>query len=626
MNWPGFHALSTAWLFLLIIPLVILYFLKLKRPTMRVPSLALWAAVMQDQRVNSPFQRFKRNLLLWLQLLILCLLVLSAMLPYFRGTSASDRVLILLDRSASMAALDKVGGATRLSVAKERIQKIIEGMAPAQELSIIAFDRSARQAVPFTNSHRVLLDGLEDIELREQHSDVVDALRMADAMARTRAFDRVLLISDGNIPTNVDFDLPFKLEFEKLPPAGVNFGITDLHARRDGARGWSVFVRVQGSAEADIPCKLLVIQDGEEAFSEDVHLGREAGQRFVFPIRTSGPTTLEFRLALTGFDALPVDNQAYLVLSEARPLRVLVDPKLSFFSHAMKVLENVDIDQSPDTKKTYDLVVVSKAEGAPQPLTSMYVGYVPDDLTGIVKTENLTSGTDTVTDWQRNNPLLEHVELSELFIGQRLVWLKDRSESDLDAQRYSVLTWGADGPLIVSREDGGLVRYHILFDPVHSTLPYRLGFPILCRNLVRVAMQRAGLLEVQGQRTGVMSPISLRPNTKYEIRGPGTSRQETTDSRGILTGIPAPLVGLYTITGGGDKVTLGTSLLSSSETALGTVDRLEMNELSVEAASAQVATDQSFWALLAAIALAVLLLEWWFFQARPGGFAVQRAA
>ena len=63
----SFTSLSSAWLFALIVPLVIFYFLKLKRPRQTIPSLVLWRQVMNDQRVNSPFQRFKRNLLLLLQ-------------------------------------------------------------------------------------------------------------------------------------------------------------------------------------------------------------------------------------------------------------------------------------------------------------------------------------------------------------------------------------------------------------------------------------------------------------------------------------------------------------------------------------------------------------------------------
>ena len=72
----SFTALSSAWLFALLIPLVVFYFLKLKRPHQIVPSLVLWRQVLADQRVNSPFQRFKRNLLLLLQILLLTLLVL----------------------------------------------------------------------------------------------------------------------------------------------------------------------------------------------------------------------------------------------------------------------------------------------------------------------------------------------------------------------------------------------------------------------------------------------------------------------------------------------------------------------------------------------------------------------
>ena len=48
---------------------------------MEVPSLALWQIVVNDQPVNSPFQKFRRNLLLLLQIL-LCLLVLALMQPF----------------------------------------------------------------------------------------------------------------------------------------------------------------------------------------------------------------------------------------------------------------------------------------------------------------------------------------------------------------------------------------------------------------------------------------------------------------------------------------------------------------------------------------------------------------
>ncbi len=55
--------MGAAWLFALIAPLVLLYFLKLRRPHAEISSLVLWRRVLDDDRVNAPFQRFKRTLL-----------------------------------------------------------------------------------------------------------------------------------------------------------------------------------------------------------------------------------------------------------------------------------------------------------------------------------------------------------------------------------------------------------------------------------------------------------------------------------------------------------------------------------------------------------------------------------
>ena len=625
MNWPGFHAPSAAWLFLLIPPLVLLYFLKLKRPTLQVPSLALWAQVMQDKRVNSPFQRFKQNILLWLQLLILLLLILAAMLPYFHGDSAASRVLILLDRSASMAALDKVGGESRMAAAKTRALDVIDGLSPSQEAAIIAFGRTARQVVTFSNSKRVLRDALEGVETEDVESDLLDALRMAAAMARSTTFDRVLLFSDGNVPANVDFDLPFKLEFEKLPPAGPNLGITGVRARRNTDSGWSVFVRVQGTPKADIPCSLEVVRDGQVLFDQPVHPGR-TGQRFVFPITSSTTTRVEIRLKPRSFDSLKTDNQAWLTLGEVRPLRLLVGPRLGPFEHAMGVIDDVEVHTKVVPEVTYDLVVSRTMENMPQARTALHIGDIPADLEGILTQELIKDSTDAVVDWRRNEALLEHVEMGELFLGQRISWSKGVQEGQLDSRRYEVMAYGEKGPLILKKEETGLLRYHILFDPSFSTLPYRVGFPIICRNLVTIAMQRAGILEIDGARTGVLPPLTMSADTEYTVTAPdGSKRVERADSRGGLTGIPAPQIGVYTVAAGGEDIPMGVSLLSENETSLSVVQKLVMNELAVDAKSQQIATDQSLWSMLVMIALGVLLLEWWFFQRRPGGYVTSRA-
>ena len=133
MSWPGFFAFSNFWFLLLAVPIIVFYFLKLKRPRLEIPSLILWQQVLADNRVNSPFQRFKRNILLLLQLLILLLLVFAAMQPYVRGDEERARNLpILIDCSASMAAVDRETKLSRLDQAKALVQNMIDGMLPDQ--------------------------------------------------------------------------------------------------------------------------------------------------------------------------------------------------------------------------------------------------------------------------------------------------------------------------------------------------------------------------------------------------------------------------------------------------------------------------------------------------------------
>ena len=64
--------------------LILLYFLKLKRPQIKVASTLLWQKVLEDMRVNSPFQRLKKSLLLLIQLILLVRLMLPTFGVGFR--------------------------------------------------------------------------------------------------------------------------------------------------------------------------------------------------------------------------------------------------------------------------------------------------------------------------------------------------------------------------------------------------------------------------------------------------------------------------------------------------------------------------------------------------------------
>ena len=627
MSWGGFQTLSHLWLLTLLAPLVLFYFLKLKRPRAEIPSLALWRQVLQDHRVNSPFQRFKRNLLLLLQILLLLFLIFAALQPYWRGSPGRHRRLpVLVDCSASMGALDKPGGTSRLDEAKRRVRQMIDGLSSDEELCLVSFDATPRKLTGFTNDKRLLRDALDQIEVADVSSDLEQALRLVQAIGRSEPFDDVFLFSDGNFPGRVNFDLPFKLDYQRLPPAGPNLGITALNAERAVTGGWDVFVEIDGSPDAEGNASVELFENGNSIAKQTVTVARDRAQRMVFQVSGDHPMSLRVQLTPESFDSLASDNTAYLDLPESRPLRVFVPKSLVTYRLAMQGIQNIQLfpqETSDEASGSFDLVISDR----PQDMnliarTKLSVGFIPSELQPLVEPGTDESST-SVVDWRRDEPVLQHVQLADLVVLDQPRFTANASEGDLENLDYEELIYGQHGPLLVRKQDVNGVRFALLFHTDRSTLPYRVGFPIFVANVVQTAMGQAGLADVMANRTSVLPPVTLKPNGQYEVQTPGqTTESVIADDHGIVSGIASPWAGYYSILeNGATRLHVGASLLSASETMLTGVEQIQFNEqLQVGAVQETLKADWPLWPWLVLFALAVMLIEWWFFQKKPGGW------
>jgi uncharacterized membrane protein len=128
LNPVGFFAL------LLALPILALYFLRLHRQQVTVPSTLLWAAVLLDHHANRPWQKLRRNWLLILQLLTLLALILALARPALPLPLAfQGHVVVLLDGSASMQAV-RSDGRTRFDAALHELSDLAgtsTGMNPS---------------------------------------------------------------------------------------------------------------------------------------------------------------------------------------------------------------------------------------------------------------------------------------------------------------------------------------------------------------------------------------------------------------------------------------------------------------------------------------------------------------
>ena len=145
-------------------------------------------------------------------------------------------------------------------------------------------------------------------------------------------------------------------------------------------------------------------------------------------------------------------------------------------------------------------------------------------------------------------------------------------------------------------------------------------------NLVEAAQVESRLGEATADSTGILPAVSVQSGGVFQVKGPGNLQLEIkSDERGQLAGIAATRAGRYSINGPGTALQLGASLLSPLESGLAGIDQIEFSDqLKVQASEATVPkADRTLWWPLALLGLAVLLVEWWFFQRRPMATAVR---
>src|SRR5262249_8270464 len=171
-------------LILLLVPfaILLLYFLKLKRKPLSVPSTFLWRKSIEDLHVNSLLQWLRRNVLLLLQLLAVLALIYGIMAFRFHGrTGTGKHYIVMIDNSASMSATDITPN--RLAFAKQEALKEIDARTDQDIGMVVVFNSTAEIRQSFTTNRELLRDAVKKIEPTQRATRIDAALRLADRYA-----------------------------------------------------------------------------------------------------------------------------------------------------------------------------------------------------------------------------------------------------------------------------------------------------------------------------------------------------------------------------------------------------------------------------------------------------------
>src|SRR3954468_14935144 len=164
------------------VAIIALYFLKLRRRPVQVPSTLLWRRSLEDLHVNSLFQRLRQNLLLFLQLLAVFLAMAALAGPRIQGTAGQgQRFVLAIDDSASMSAQDVAP--SRLARAKEAAQQVVNAMDSDDLAMVIAFADQAKVVSNYSGDKRLLLRRIDAIAPTAGTTSLREALQVAAGLA-----------------------------------------------------------------------------------------------------------------------------------------------------------------------------------------------------------------------------------------------------------------------------------------------------------------------------------------------------------------------------------------------------------------------------------------------------------
>ncbi len=658
MNWGNFSNMLSPWQWalLLAIPpaIVALYFLKLRRQPLEVPSTFLWQRAIEDMHVNSLWQRLRQNLLLFLQLLVIILLMLACLRPSWRGTKLTgDRFIFLVDTSASMSATDVKP--TRLESAKKQIDDLISQMNSGDAAMLISFSDRARVEQPFTTNHGQLQRELRAIKATQRGSDLSEALVVAAGLANPgRSGDRaagddpaaealpatVYIFTDGGLRSVPEFS------WGNLQPIYVpvgsqdtgNVAITALGVSRNPVKTdqMQTFVRVENFADTEANLSLSLHLDNNllDASEVKVEPNGTGGTEFAFDSVEQG----SLRVEIEHEDALQLDNIGYVGINPPRRVKVLlVSPGNDALQLALTTedaarladvamagpphLQAAEYRQAAEEGK-YDLIIYDQCfpEESPKANT-LFVGRLPPNDGWSADEEQ---PTPQILDVDVAHPLMKFLDLGDVQIIMSAQAIRGPSGQQ-------VLIDADIGPLCVIAPRDGFEDVVLGFEIVgpdeennvvgKTDWPFRVSFPLFVRNL----------LEYVGGMAEGDSPIGVQPGQALMLRrsdaapsvvvlspgGEATTVDRSPDGTYMYNRTDE--VGIYEVRKGhGEAIDerFAVNLFDAVESDLRPRAVIETAWNKVEAKQGWEATRREAWRWILLAALVVLLFEWYVYNRR----------
>jgi hypothetical protein len=545
------------WLLTAIVPLVVLYILKIKRERIRVPSTWLWAEARRDLLAKHPFKKLVPELPLFLQLLALIGLSLALARPALRGGKLTgDHVAIVIDTSASMGTAAKTADGkktTRMALALESAKNAIDNMEAGADAIVIEGAREARVVSPLDRDGRRLKASLSNVGVREVEGDLSAAVGLAaDRLRSLGGKRRVLLITDGALASETPLAAAgMDLQVVTVGDPEDNVGIIRIDVRagvdpvtkHDQVQAFGM-LKNYGGAPRDAYVTATVEGKKEPAASRRILLppGEKTAVVLAFE-----PGPLEYGKGLTmqvsPGDALAIDDVAYGRVPQSRKMPVAhasnayswiaraldADPDLDVQKLTPNQIGNVNID--PDAL----IIIEGACPDNPPGLDVLIVNPPVGNCLGVDVAKEVEQ--PQITSWEQGDARLRFLTFDGVHVAKANP-VKTIGQASLLRAGQVALMADASSP--------GRTITVLGFDVGDSDWPLKASFVLFIRNVVEMARLHRSQGTTGPARTGDALRVAVpKEVTKVIIEGPGMKEHDVASKGGFAIIPPVDRAGIY---------------------------------------------------------------------------------
>lgn len=592
-------------LFALSVPLVLLYFLKVRRREQVVPSLLFWETSLRDREASAFFQRLQRDPLLILQMLALLALTLALARPAITVMGQGARkVVVVLDTSASMKARD--GLSSRFSNARAQAAALVNRLGEGAEVLVVASGVQPQVLAPLSRDRDQAIAAIRSAQVRDLPHRLPEAVRTGRALVGADPRAEIYVFTDGafTLGDGPETKDP-RIRWIRVGDSARNVAITNLAVRKAyyGTFDFQAFASLVNYTDATQTFTFSLEVDGASIAERQLTLEPHVRRSVVLPFSHSGGGTV--KAAVDARDDLAVDNVAYAVLPPPRKIKVvLVSPGNLFLEKALSTDPQVAVEvQTPDQYQggMADADVVVLDSTTPQRVGAgrfVFVNTVPGDvpIEMLGKIER-----PTIMDWDRAHPVMRHVELAKVVIEDAL------RIRPLAAGRPLVEAVG--GPLIYALEEPDRKAVFIGFDLFKTDFPLRVAFPLILSNTLRwlhpAGIDQSSLQLAAGQP--ILLPVEHGVSA-VDVTTPSGRTVKAQVTRGVVSFTETDEVGVYTLASSRGQLRVAVNLADGEESNIAPRATPPPPGADVEA-SAPVPVQRELWQLFVLVAVVLLVLE-----------------